>query len=89
MGAGQRRAPEAPGAYLVATLDGHDAAAVAPADDSGTVAWRTYVACDDADVTASAVREAGGAVLVAPEEAGPGGRTATCADPQGAVVSIF
>ncbi len=27
--------PDAPGAYLVATLDGHDAAAIAPADDAG------------------------------------------------------
>jgi predicted enzyme related to lactoylglutathione lyase len=81
--------PDAPGAYLVATLDGHDAAGVAPAYDSGTVAWRTYVACDDADVTASAVQEAGGAVLVAPEDAGLGGRTATCADPQGAVFHLW
>ena len=46
---------DAPGAYLVATLDGHDAAAVAPADDAGETRWRTYVACDDADATASAV----------------------------------
>jgi predicted enzyme related to lactoylglutathione lyase len=80
--------PDAPGAYLIATLDGHDAAAIAPAD-SGDTAWRTYVACDDADATASAVREAGGRVLVAPEDAGPGGRTATCADPQGAMFHLW
>ena len=82
-------APDAPGSYLVATLDGHDAAALAPADDSGDTAWRTYVACNDADATASAVREAGGTVLVPPEDAGPGGRTATCADPQGAVFHLW
>jgi predicted enzyme related to lactoylglutathione lyase len=80
---------DAPGAYLIATLDGHDAAAIAPADDSGVVAWRTYVACDDADATVSAVREAGGTVLVEPIDAGPGGRTATCADPQGAVFHLW
>jgi predicted enzyme related to lactoylglutathione lyase len=81
--------PDAPGSYLVATLDGHDAAAIAPAKGSGATTWRTYVACDDADATASAVSEAGGTVLVAPEDAGPGGRTATCADPQGAVFHLW
>ena len=80
---------DAAGGYLVATLDGHDAAGVAPADDAAETRWRTYVACDDADATASAVAEAGGAVLVAPEDAGPGGRTATCADPQGAVFHLW
>jgi predicted enzyme related to lactoylglutathione lyase len=80
---------DAPGAYLIATLDGHDAAAVAPADDAGGTSWRTYVACDDADATASVVRDAGGRVLVAPEDAGPGGRSATCADPQGAVFHLW
>jgi hypothetical protein len=79
---------DAAGAYLVATLDGHDAAAVAPADGSDA-AWRTYVACDDADTTASAVSDAGGTVLVAPADAGPGGRTATCSDPQGAVFHLW
>ena len=80
---------DAAGGYLVATLDGHDAAAVAPADDAAETRWRTYVACDDADATASAVAEAGGTVLIAPEDAGPGGRTATCADPQGAVFHLW
>ena len=81
--------PDAPGSYLVATLEGHDAAAVAPADDTGATRWRTYVACEDADATVAAVAEAGGTVLVAPADAGPGGRTATCADPQGAVFHLW
>ena len=80
--------PGSPGAYLVATLDGHDVAAIAPVD--GTEAtWRTYIACDDADRTAAVVTEAGGTVLVGPQDAGPGGRTATCADPQGAVFHLW
>jgi len=73
----------APGSYLVATLDGHDVAALAPADASGRAAWRTYMAVDDADATAAAITTAGGVVLAAPADAGPGGRGATCADPQG------
>jgi predicted enzyme related to lactoylglutathione lyase len=79
----------APGSYLVATLDGHDVAALAPTDRSGRVAWRTYVAVNDADATAAAVTAAGGTVLAAPEDAGPGGRSATCADPQGAEFRLW
>lgn len=81
--------PEAPGACLVATLDGHDVAAITPAEGTGTPSWRTYVACDDADLTAAAVEQAGGTDLVPPQDAGPGGRTAACADPQGAVFHVW
>ncbi len=81
--------PNAPGAYLVATLDGHDVAAIAPAQGTGTPTWRTYVACDDPDLTAGAVQRAGGTVLVPPQDAGLGGRTATCADPEGAVFHLW
>lgn len=79
--------PGAPGSYLIATLDGQDAAAIAPGE--GDAAWNTYIACDDADATAAAVREAGGTVIAAPQDAGPGGRAATCADPQGAVFRLW
>ena len=79
--------PGAPGSYLIATLAGQDAAAIAPGADGAT--WNTYIACDDADITAAAVRDAGGAVIHEPRDAGPGGRTATCADPQGAVFRLW
>lgn len=79
--------PGAPGSYLIATLGGQDVAAIAPGD--GDAAWNTYIACDDADATAAVVREAGGAVITEPEDAGPGGRTATCADPQGATFRLW
>lgn len=74
---------EAPGSYLIATLDGQDVAAIGPGGD-GPPAWNTYVAVEDADRTAARVTELGGTVPAAPEDAGPGGRAATCADPQGA-----
>lgn len=77
---------DAPGAYVIATLNGQDAAAIASGDDPG---WMSYIACLDADATAEAVARAGGAVLEAPEDAVPGGRTATCADPQGAVFRLW
>jgi predicted enzyme related to lactoylglutathione lyase len=75
--------PGAPGSYLIAQRDGLDAAAIAPGT-GGTPAWNTYVAVDDADRAATRVRELGGTVLAGPEDVGAAGRSATCADPQGA-----
>jgi uncharacterized protein len=74
---------DAPGTYLIATLDGAAAAAIGPADQA-TAAWNTYIAVDDADVAATSVRAAGGTVTVEPVDAGPGGRLAGCTDPRGA-----
>jgi predicted enzyme related to lactoylglutathione lyase len=71
----------ASGSYLIATLDGQDVAAVAPALAAAAAKWNTYVAVDNADATAAAVTANGGAVIAAPEDAGPAGRAATCADP--------
>src|SRR5690349_17343468 len=52
--------PGAPGSYLIAQLQGHDVAALAPGDGS---TWNTYIACDDADATAAAIRQAGGRLI--------------------------
>jgi predicted enzyme related to lactoylglutathione lyase len=80
--------PDVPSSYLIATLDGQDVAALGPAS-GGTAGWHTYVAVDDADATAAAVPEAGGAVVAAPADAGPGGRAATCTDPAGAEFRLW
>ena len=80
--------PGAPGAYLIATLDGQDVAAIGPASGDA-VAWNTYVAVDDADAVAAAVTAAGGQVTSAPGDAGPGGRAATCRDPYGAQFRLW
>jgi predicted enzyme related to lactoylglutathione lyase len=79
--------PEAPGTYLIATLEGRDVAAIGPG--TGPPAWNTYVAVTDADATATRAAEWGGTVVDQPEDAGPGGRRATCADPQGAVFRLW
>jgi predicted enzyme related to lactoylglutathione lyase len=77
--------PAAPGAaYLIARLDGEDVAAIAPSEHGQPAAWNTSIAVDDAGVAAAAVAEGGGAVLAGPEDAGPEGRLALCADPRGA-----
>ena len=80
--------PHAPGTYLFATLDGQDVAAIGPGT-SDTAAWNTYVAVDDVDATAAAVARLGGTVSAGPEDAGPGGRTATCTDPAGAEFRLW
>ncbi|MGW0163111.1 VOC family protein [Mycobacterium sp. NPDC003323] len=74
----------APGTYLIAELDGRDVAAIGPDGGADSARWNTYVAVDDADVAAAAVRTAGGAVTMEPQDAGPGGRRADCMDPRGA-----
>jgi len=79
---------DAPGSYLIATLDGQDVGALGPATGS-TAVWNTYIAVDDADATAAAVPGAGGSVLAPPADAGPGGRAAACADPAGAEFGLW
>jgi predicted enzyme related to lactoylglutathione lyase len=44
---------------------------------------------DDADTTTTAVARLGGTVTTGPEDAGPGGRTAGCADPAGAASRLW
>lgn len=80
--------PGAPGSYLIARLDGHDAAALAPAAGS-TASWNTYVAVEDADRTAALVVEGGGTVVAAPQDAGPAGRSVTFTDPAGAELRLW
>jgi predicted enzyme related to lactoylglutathione lyase len=80
--------PGAAGSYLVATLDGHEVAALATGFGS-TASWSTYVAVDDVDVSAAAVQGAGGLVLGAPADAGAAGRTAVCTDPSGAELRLW
>ena len=57
----------APFRYLIAQLDGQDAAGLggpASSERPGGTEWTTYVAVDDADATAAAVQRAGGQILL-------------------------
>jgi uncharacterized protein len=74
------------GAYLIASLDGADVAGVGRGQGA---AWSTYVAVDDADASARAVRDAGGTVEGEPADAGSGGREARIADPTGARLRLW
>lgn len=77
------------GGYLLAQVDGRDAAGMMPQMGAGDpVAWSTYFAVDDVDAVAGRVTEAGGTVLVQPMDVGPPeiermGRMAFAVDPQG------
>jgi predicted enzyme related to lactoylglutathione lyase len=87
---------DAPGRYVVASLDGTDATALAAiampghADRQGRAeaGWNTYLAVDDVDAAAARVDELGGTVVSPPETVGPPdaavGRMASIVDPQGA-----
>jgi len=80
-------APPGAPAYLIGTLGGADAAAIAAGD--APARWNTYIAVTDVDAEVRRIADAGGTVLAQPADAGPAGRTATCADPQGAEFRLW
>jgi len=78
--------PDAPQRYVIAQLTGRDAAAIAGPrahSESGEAVWSTYVAVDDVDAATERLVSLGAAEVLAPVDAGPGGRTATLTDPGG------
>jgi uncharacterized protein len=83
--------PGGPVRYFLATLGGGPVAGVAsqPEGSQRAVAWDTYVWVEDADETARKVRDAGGSVLSEPADVGESGRTALCADPDGAEFCLW
>ena len=83
--------PGAPVRYLLALLRGAPVAGIAsqPEGVERAVAWDTYVWVADADGTASRIRDAGGTVLREPDDVGDSGRTALCADVDGAEFCLW
>ena len=76
--------------YLIAQLDGRDAAGVLGADaHPGSPGWNTYIAVHDVDAAVARVEAAGGHVVTAPSQAGMGGTSAACADPDGVVFGLW
>ncbi|MEU5214486.1 VOC family protein [Streptomyces sp. NPDC020742] len=87
-----RPGPRHFGPYARAFLDGREVAGIgelAP-DRDLPVAWTTYLASNDADVTAEQIRCCGGTVGVGPLDADDdAGRMAIGSDPQGAIFGIW
>ncbi|HEX5586915.1 MAG TPA: VOC family protein [Acidimicrobiia bacterium] len=82
---------DAGGVYYMARIRGGDVAAIAPIPDGAPpiAAWNTYIAVNSADESADAVRNAGGAVHMAPFDVMNAGRMAVVADPEGATFCLW
>src|SRR5262245_32202129 len=76
--------PDAEGKYFLAFLRGREVAAASSIPESAPPAamWDTYMCVDNADDTASKVRDAGGRVVKEPRDVPGAGRTAVFADPE-------
>jgi predicted enzyme related to lactoylglutathione lyase len=81
-------APDTRDPYLIARLDGQEAAAIAPGAGP-TAVWNTYVAVDSADDATGLGVRAGGRVVRPAEDVRPGGRTAAFTDPAGAAFRVW
>jgi uncharacterized protein len=83
--------PGAPVKYLLGSLRGGPVAGVAsqPAATQRAVGWDTYVWVPNADDAVAKVRAAGGSVLSEPADVGDAGRTALCADAEGAAFCVW
>jgi predicted enzyme related to lactoylglutathione lyase len=77
--------------YFMARIRGLDVAAVGsiPEGAPQMAVWSTYIWVDDADETASKVRDAGGTVVSEPFDVMESGRMAVFADPEGAHFSVW
>jgi uncharacterized protein len=78
-----------PGEYFVAQLRGRDVAGVASLPQQSRPGWNTYIEVESVDRTAAEIEEAGGTILAQPFDAGPAGRIAVAADPNGASFAIW
>jgi predicted enzyme related to lactoylglutathione lyase len=72
------------GGYVIARHDGMAAAGIGPVQGGRPSAWTIHFACDDADVTAIDIKEAGGQIMAGPMDVGTKGRMVIAVDAQGA-----
>jgi uncharacterized protein len=78
------------GGYRMCSIGGQPVAGIGAqaAPDSGTF-WTTYLASDNADLTAAEIKAAGGQVLAEPFDVMDVGRMFIAADPGGAVFGVW
>ncbi|MFF5564103.1 VOC family protein [Streptomyces sp. NPDC012623] len=83
--------PQQLGPYVRGLRDGKEIAGIGqlPPDRRLPIAWMTYLATDDADLTAGTIRSCGGTVGVGPLDAAEAGRMAIASDPAGSVFGIW
>ncbi len=84
------RGPEEYGGYTTCLLRGRRVAAIsAQFDPSAGVFWNVYLATLDCDATTESARQAGGTVLVQPDDVMTQGRMAILRDPVGAQFGLW
>ncbi|MFJ2114515.1 MULTISPECIES: VOC family protein [unclassified Streptomyces] len=83
--------PQQLGPYVRGLLNGKEIAGIGqlPPDRHLPIAWMTYLATDNADLTAETIRSCGGTVGVGPLDAAEAGRMAIASDPAGSVFGIW
>lgn len=83
--------PGSEGKYFIGRLRGGDVAAVGSIPEAAppVAMWNTYVWIESADETASAVRDAGGSVVMEPFDVMDAGRMAVFTDPEGAAFCVW
>ncbi|MFL5840609.1 MAG: VOC family protein [Thermoleophilaceae bacterium] len=83
--------PGSEGKYFIGRLRGGDVAAVGSIPEAAppVAMWNTYVWVESADETASAVRDAGGSVVMEPFDVMDAGRMAVFTDPEGAAFCVW
>lgn len=79
------------GLYVRGRLDGEEIAGIGQLQPERMlrVEWTTYLATDDADATAEAIRSGGGMIGIPPLVAGRTGRLTIASDPAGAVFGTW
>ena len=76
--------------YAICLKDDHPAAGITlTQDENAPTVWNTYLAVDDVDTFVQRVAQAGGQVILPPQEVGASGRRAFCNDPTGAVFGLW
>jgi uncharacterized protein len=80
---------EQAGHYTMLRKDGADVAGLGPNFSGGPPSWMTYLAVDDVDAAVARVADAGGSVMMPPDDIFDSGRMAVAADPAGAVFGMW
>jgi uncharacterized protein len=80
--------PEA-GGYSMCVIGGRPVAGIGQSEGDMPIFWTTYLASDDADKTAEAIKTAGGRVVVEPFDVMDVGRMLIAADPGGAMFGVW
>jgi hypothetical protein len=73
----------------VFTLDGRAVAGLRPGAPGRPAGWLTHLSVQDIDASTASIAAAGGTVLLPPTDIGARGRTAMCADSQGAIFALW